>query len=269
MSDEARPPSTPLQFDKAEYSASTPAASTCTACKSPLTQNYYVANKAILCDQCHSKLKAFLADGSRAKRVLAATALGLLASLAGATIWYAVRKFTGYEIGLIAIAVGLMVGVAVRKGSKGRGGWFYQTLAIVLTYSCICAQYVPDLVEGMMQKFHERHAVPVAPAKNPPGGHARDKAQPKNAAAEKLEPDDTAAPKPGIVKTTLSVFLLLIIAFIVSLALPFLAGVQNLIGLLIIGFALYEAWKINKGSAIRIFGPFQIARPTASEAPGG
>ena len=72
-------------------------------------------------------------------RAFAATALGLLAGLAGAAIWYAVRKITDYEIGLIAIVVGLMVGVAVRKGSKGRGGWFYQALAMTLTYCCVCA----------------------------------------------------------------------------------------------------------------------------------
>ena len=199
----------------------------CAACKRPLTQSYYTANRAIICDQCHGQFRAYLAGGSRFKRAFAATALGLLAGLAGAALWYAVRKITGYEIGLIAIAVGLMVGVAVRKGSKGRGGWFYQTLAIVLTYCCICAQYMPDIVEGLMQKFREHHAAPAGPAKNPAAGNAHDKAPAKNAPAEKPAPDDAAAPKPGVVKMTLAVACFLVIAFIISLALPFLAGVQK------------------------------------------
>ena len=233
---------------------------------SPLTGSYYTVNKKILCEQCHGQLQAFLAGGSKFKRAFLATALGLLAGLAGAAVWYAVRKATGYEIGLIAIAVGLMVGVAVRKGSKGRGGWFYQTLAIVLTYSCICAQYVPDLVEGLLKKAHARQA--AAPAKNPAAGKAHDKAAAKNADAEQPAPGD-AAPEPGAAKTTLRIALILVVSFVVSLALPFLAGPQNIIGILIIGFALYEAWKINKGSALRIDGPFQLAPPAVAEAPGG
>ena len=83
---------------------------------------------------------------------LAATVLGLLAGLAGATLWYLVRVSTGYELGLIAIVVGLIVGVAVRKGSRERGGWFYQTLAIVLTYACIGAQYLPDVLAAARRR---------------------------------------------------------------------------------------------------------------------
>ena len=139
MSENVPTPPPPLQFDTAEYSASQAPTATCAACKRPLTPSYYTANKTIICEPCHGQFQAYLSGGSRLKRVFAATALGLLASLAGGALWDAVVKITGYEIGLIAILVGLMVGVAVRKGSKGRGGWFYQTLAIVLTYSCICA----------------------------------------------------------------------------------------------------------------------------------
>jgi hypothetical protein len=194
--------------------------------------------------------------------------LGLLAGLAGAALWYAVRKISGYELGIIAIAVGLMVGLAVRKGSKGRGGWFYQALAIALTYSSVCAQYVPDIVEAAMHQLRDRHSASAGSAKNPAAGNARDKTTAKNAAAEKPAATDAPAPKLGAAKMTLALAYFLVVALIISLAVPFLGGAQNMIGLLIIGIALYEAWKINKGSAIRIAGPFQLGPPTALEAPG-
>ena len=54
--------------------------------------------------------------------------------------------------------------------------------------------------------------------------------------------------------------------FAFSLAAPFLVGAQNIIGLLIIGFALFEAWKINKRVPVRIAGPFQLA-PLPATAP--
>src|SRR5207248_11778526 len=50
------------------------------------------------------------------------------------------------------------------------------------------------------------------------------------------------------------------------LAAPFLAGFGNLIGWLIIGFALYEAWKINRRRAFDIKGPFRL-EPRRAPAP--
>lgn len=41
-------------------------------------------------------------------------------------------------------------------------------------------------------------------------------------------------------------------------AIPFLAGVKNLLGLLIIGFGLWEAWKLNRRTDLSISGPFQV-----------
>src|SRR5207248_894584 len=59
---------------------------------------------------------------------------------------------TGYELGLIAIVVGLLVGGAVRKASHGRGGAVYQTIAIFMTYAAIVFNYTPDL----FKIIHER-----------------------------------------------------------------------------------------------------------------
>ena len=43
------------------------------------------------------------------------------------------------------------------------------------------------------------------------------------------------------------------------LAIPFLAGAENIIGLIIIGIGLYEAWKFNRKPQISITGPHAIA----------
>ena len=38
---------------------------------------------------------------------------------------------------------------------------------------------------------------------------------------------------------------------------------ENIIGLLIIGFALYQAWKMNQKVVLDIDGPFQLAARAA------
>jgi hypothetical protein len=42
-------------------------------------------------------------------------------------------------------------------------------------------------------------------------------------------------------------------------AIPFLAGFENIIGLVIIAIGLYEAWKLNKRAELNVAGPFKVA----------
>lgn len=72
-----------------------------------------------------------------------------------------VVKLTGYSIGLVAIVVGAVVGLAVRKGARGRGGWVYQGMAIILTYLAIAASYVPDVIKAIEKGEAERESVLV------------------------------------------------------------------------------------------------------------
>ena len=48
-------------------------------------------------------------------------------------------------------------------------------------------------------------------------------------------------------------------AVVASLAVPFMAGLQNIIGMLIIAFALWEAWRINKRQDVTFNGPYRLA----------
>ena len=61
----------------------------------------------------------------------------------------------------------------------------------------------------------------------------------------------------------LAVVVVIVLVFAVALAAPFLAGAHNLIGLLIIGFALWEAWKFNRRRALPITGPYDFAGGTS------
>src|SRR5947207_5506745 len=146
------PGSDPLQFDVAESAASPGSASpntTCKACSKPITSTYYQVNGSVVCASCRADVDR--PAGTRLHRALRATGLGVLAAVAGSLLYFAVAAVTGREFGLVAIAVGYMVGKAVRKGSRGRGGWAYQTLAIGLTYLAIVSTYVPLIVKDFQK----------------------------------------------------------------------------------------------------------------------
>jgi hypothetical protein len=50
-------------------------------------------------------------------------------------------------LGLIAVAVGWLVGKGIQWGTGGRGGILYQLLGVFITYFAIAAAYVPQVLQ--------------------------------------------------------------------------------------------------------------------------
>lgn len=236
-----------LQFERAEYEQA--AAATCGKCERALTASYFQVNGQVVCESCAHALRMEWTGGSRLGRAARAMGAGLGAAVLGSLLYYAVGALTGYEFGLIAIVVGFAVGWAVHWGSNGRGGWAYQTLAIVLTYLAIVSTYLPPIIEGL-REGSEPQAVAASASSGPEAAAVE---APRSAAA------DEARPTAG--QFVLAVSILLLIACVA----PFLGGLQNIIGIVIIGIGLYEAWKLNRRRQFEITGPHRVvtAAPAA------
>lgn len=237
-----------LQLDKADYTEASDQKLACSKCSTEIYNNYYDISGSIVCERCRYEVEAAYNAGSSFGRLVKATAYGTLAAAVGAGIYYAVLALTGYEFGLIAIVVGLLVGGAVKKGSEGRGGWKYQLLAIFLTYSAIVVTYIPLIVKSYRSETAKQSTVTSSTAQDPKPSEVVSNEQAQKDASLTVE-------KPTVGMLFFGVIVLFIVAFIS----PFLAGFQNIIGLLIIGIALYEAWKITKKVPMVITGPFAIS----------
>ena len=254
----------PLRFDQAQFGTAAPAALGCAACGRPLRDSYYEVNGKTACERCQAEVQLGRSEGSPFGRFLRASVFGLGAGAVGAAIWYAVRAATGFEVGLIAIVVGVMVGGAVRKGARGRGGWAYQGLAMFLTYASIVSTYVPEVTKGLLasintSKEHAKSAAATAPAKPTQAAMV---AAPAPAPASAAPVD--SAPKPSLGRLALAVTALGVVVFAIAFAAPFLAGLQNVMGIFIIAIGVYEAWKINRRVPFTITGPYRVGAP----APG-
>ena len=229
-----------LQFQRAEYSGPS-AGSTCVLCKRPIEQSYYEVNGRVMCEPCQGRLQAHQSGGSGAARFVRALLFGGGAALLGAIIHFAIAALTGYEFGLIAVLVGFMVGYAVRAGAQGRGGWVYQTLAVLLTYTAIVTTYIPTIFKDM--KAYATSS----------GQTATSSATPSNPSSDAAASSPRKAPHP------LKMLIAFAFLFAIACAVPFLAGIKNILGLIIIGFGLYQAWKLNKRMRFQISGPFSLA----------
>src|SRR5688572_8685693 len=107
---------TDLQFDRADF-AGQPATQSCAGCQQPIVASYFDVNGQITCPTCRETIANTFEKSPGWNAPFIALAAGLAGGVVGALLYYAVLKLTGYEIGLIAIVVGLLVGRAVRWGS--------------------------------------------------------------------------------------------------------------------------------------------------------
>lgn len=249
---------TPLQFERAEFA--TPASGqTCAVCKTSITDTYFALGGAVVCPSCSERLMG--RAGGRAT-FLRAWLWGGAAAVLGTIVWFAIVKLTGMELGLVAVAVGYAVGLAVRRGSYGRGGWKYQLLAMFLTYASIVSSYVPFVIKGLGEAAKSEHAVQQAKDGVPKDGVKKDDGTPEATAAREEERVRAEAGKPKQKLTLRDVALAVVVVFAIAFVSPFLAITSNFMGLIIIAIALYEAWKLNR--RVPVTGPFRVGGALAA-----
>ena len=81
-------------------------------------------------------------NGLLAKSVL----FGLVAAIVASFLYAAFTIASRLEFGIVAVAVGYMVGKAMMYGSNDRGGRSFQIAAVILTYFSVSFASVPELL---------------------------------------------------------------------------------------------------------------------------
>ena len=190
----------------------------------------------------------------------------------------------------------------MRKGTGNRGGRFYQFLAVFLTYSAIASMYAPLVVQEFLKQAQLE--VPAeAPTAKADKADAKQDAQPGITDAAKDSPSDpkvdgqtnpAGAPKiavkdspvkqqektaahgedgnavmqvPELADLKQIVLAFLVIAVVVigfSFIVPVQIALAAPISGLIFGFALWEAWKVNRRVHLSFNGPFRVSTPGSS-----
>ena len=239
----------PLQFETAI--SSVPAGAdgghngvTCVSCQRTILDKYFDVNGQSVCESCRDQL-AQLAETPRGWNVLAKACLfGLVAAILGAILYYAVIAITDFEIGIVAIAIGYMVGYGIRMGTQGRGGRRFQVIALVLTYWAVGLAYTP-IVFGQLSK-----------------DDTTQQASTNTTAANTTAPVDTPDAPDATQASALGLPLALAALVGLTLALPVLIVVGSLPSGLISGaiimFGMMQAWRMTAAPQLQITGPYRI-----------
>jgi hypothetical protein len=133
------------QFATAEY-ASNRSNMICAGCRQPISGSYFKVKDAPVCAGCTEKIRARVPRDSHGAFVRALL-FGIAGALVGLALYVIFAIATGLIIGWVSLAVGFIVGKAMRIGSGGVGGRRYQAAAVLLTYFAVSMSAVPIAIE--------------------------------------------------------------------------------------------------------------------------
>ena len=147
-------------FEKAEYGggANLSPLDRCERCQQPLTGRFFRLNGQPLCEPCANMAFSASPDGASAafsKAIL----FGIGAAIVGSILYAVVEIATGWTIGYVALAVGWMVGKAMKLGSQGRGGRRYQIAAAVMTYISVSSANLIVILHAIQKQNPDGHIV--------------------------------------------------------------------------------------------------------------
>lgn len=221
-----------LQFQKAEFEDTRPK---CAGCRNPLEGSYFQLAGANICGSCAEAVRTRQArPGGRALR--RGFYYGFGAALGCAVVYSIVMLATGLSMAILSLAVGYIVGKAIRKGTGGLGGRRCQVMAVALTYFAITISYAPLIARGIAEA--DKHQTPE-----------------RKQAQEKVHAQLGHAPAPVVVAAGLAAMTA------ICLGAPLLelsGGVSGIIGLVIILVGLAQAWKMTARDPRLLTGPFAM-----------
>ena len=83
------------------------------------------------------RAKAYVSELQSQQSLLGGIGGGFISAIVGAVIWAAVTVATGYQIGWMAVGVGFLVGLAVRKYGKGLTPMYGVIGAALSLFGCL------------------------------------------------------------------------------------------------------------------------------------
>jgi hypothetical protein len=236
------------QFGTAEYQPSA-GSDTCKSCNQSLGGRYYRINGSLACERCTEQLKAQLPKDSHSAYVRGLI-FGIGGALLGLVLYSAFGIITGIVIGYISLAVGFIVGKAIKLGSGGIGGRRYQIAAVLLTYAAVSVSAIPI---GISMAIKEKKIQPPARVEQSPSVPAQSSENSDRNGTPASQPPQTAPKAPMHLGAALAGLALL------GLASPFLElqdPIHGVIGLVILFVGIRIAWQLTAGVKVDIIGPF-------------
>lgn len=271
--DPSQAPNEPLQLDVAlPADAPTDASSPqtpdrpsveCAFCRKSLPDEYHHVANRVACADCRRAVEQHASVPTGPGVMARAIIFALGAAIAGAIVYYAVAEATGLEIGIVAIAIGYMVGWSVRRATGNRGGRRFQIVAAIFTYWSVGLAYTPIVFKSTSKPAKSDSAVVATDsARSSPAERTSD-------SAVKAPPGSDSHTQWNAVGATsswrsLGIGVAIVLGF--AFALPVMAVFGSLPSGLITGIIVYvglsQAWRMTAAPNVKTSGPYRVGGAT-------
>lgn len=252
------------QFGTAEY-IGVQGNNHCQFCHQPVTGSYYRVRDSMACPACTEKIRLELAKDTHAA-YMRALVFGIGAAIVGMALYATFEITTGLVIGYVSLAVGWLVGTAMKKGSGGVGGRRYQITAALLTYAAVSMAAIPVGIY-----FGIKHQKAEAEQVQQKSHLAEEQRQLEKESGQQRENAPAADPEPALEDDRPRMFSLDFLEHLalLGIASPFLELWRFgptfgwIIGIFILYIGIQIAWRLTGGVRVAIFGPFDTSTPTS------
>jgi hypothetical protein len=240
-----------FSFDRVRYPGDPPPPDSCVFCHRGIEGEYFRVNGYMACATCAQQAERLVPPHSH-KAFSRALLFGIGAAVVGCIGYALFEILTGIMMGWIALLVGMLVGRAMKAGSRGLGGRRYQITAALLTYAAVAVAFVPvALHEAGVTRSAHAAAVQQAQAEHPYPG---DSDAPSQSAGNQHA--------PGFGGFFVAILALLGLG-LVSPLLAFTGSIPSaLLNLFIIFIGVQMAWKQMASPRALVEGPFSTPQPS-------
>lgn len=236
----------------------------CSGCKEPLGAAYHRVRGMVVCPHCRDLAEGYVRGGSGLGRLARSVFLGGAACLLAAVALFWVMRYLHFRQAILVLPIGMFVGAAVRKGSRGLGGLAYQLLAVGLTYLAVgMGLLATEIGEAAdLGAFNRAAADPDDEDAPIPAPVPALVVAPPGAAPAPAPPPP---PQPAPIRDVGKLFLELGLSLAIMIArVPIELGKETPALFLFLILGMVSAWKLNRRESVAIEGPF----PTADLARG-
>jgi hypothetical protein len=167
----------------------------------------------------------------------------LALGLAGSAVWATVTLLSGYELGIIAIVIGVLAGVGARKGGPGRRAQWTGALCAALAY--FIGQM--SLAFAYLATHADQFAAtrPAGSAHTRPADDAAAQGEEQAATTSEERSDATAAPPAHAPPSALEVIYSLGVVLAALFAFSVVETFKGM-GMVFLGIAVYEGYRIPR-----------------------
>ena len=249
----------------------------CSECRAPMREKYFSINERPICAKCCPTFARRIKRTDGAGAIWRVGLQGALVALMGVVALAVVIKFLPFLRILVVIPIGYYIGKRMMRSLDGYSRRRYQYLAVTLTYLCFLIGFTIPAIGAEREARHRRAEnrarmqgtlatesdairdelrslnVQHGNSANPVSGEGSRSEQQIAATPTKAVEDNTGR-GPGV-------------AFVLLLISPVLGMMQfglmaSVIGVMALGYALYQAWKQTdgEGMVLDLNGPFRVGQ---------